>query len=866
MPPPCPRVATARPSPPRAGAGLALALAALLPTLAVPAEPGDPITAVRLRGGSIQADGRLEEPAWADAVPFDAFGRVFPDDGGPPSERTEVRVLYDDRALYVGVTCRDSQPSAISRPLGRRDSPPFSDEVDVAVDSMRGGKTAYVFVLTAAGVQQDGLLLGDDFTSDWDAVWDGAAASLPDGWTAEFVIPLAVLRFSDAPAQAWRFGVRRVIARTREEVVSFRMRRSDREMVAHLAELQGVTGVRPVGELSLAPYLATRLSARPQFDDDTRPTPRLLDPTADLGLDLRTSLGSGLTLQGTLNPDFGQVEADQLIQNLTTFEAFFPEKRPFFTQGMDLFAGVKPGTWSSPQQLFYSRRIGLDAPILGAAKLTGRLSDTLQVGLVDALVAGAGAPAGSTEADPVRAYRFAAAQPLHFGPAGSLPDVAPATRHFLAAVARWQPSPLAQLGATVTSALPIGPRCTAAEADLDDPPARCEVQTGTAAALDLSLRTASSDWYLRGQLTGSQALGPDPSRTLPDGTVLARGDLGAGGFLALGKAGGEPWRFDLEYEHQGPRLDLNALGFQRTQNEQVLRGALRYVRLHEVGPFHSIGVTLRPEGAWTTDGRGLLRGGGLYLSSELQLKSFHWLGVNAQVEPEAWDVREVSETGIAQRRFAGAYAEAWVSTDRSHAAWVEGGVGTGVARGAGPVPTLRGWGVGLAAAVRPHDRVETRLELHFEDSRSPARFIEEDGAGSYLFGDLHVPYLSVTLRQQLVLGRRLTLQGYAQLFAATGHYGRLYTARPAGDRIAHRDLVPGGTPSEDPDFREVALNLNVVLRWEYRLGSTLYLVYTRSQAEPGVDGEVPTGLAPRSLAHGPTVDTGMVKWTWFWAG
>ncbi|HET9553919.1 MAG TPA: DUF5916 domain-containing protein, partial [Anaeromyxobacteraceae bacterium] len=423
------------------------ALATLLVPLAAAASaPGDPIRAVRLIG-ELSIDGRLEEPDWDRAPVHDGFFQVFPEEGKAPSEATEVRVLYDDRALYVGVRCRDSHPDAVARPLGRRDAAPYSDAVVVLVDSMRDRRTAYQFLLTAAGVQEDALRLGDDDPDTaWDAVWEGAASATPDGWSAELRIPLAALRFSPAPEQTWGFAVKRILARTHEELASAPLRRGERGLVGRLGDLTGLAGLAPVQELSVTPYLASRLALRPKFTDPARPTPHLLDPTGEVGLDLSTSLGRGLALHGTLNPDFGQVEADQVVQNLTTFELLFPEKRPFFTQGMDLFQGVSPRGQRSPQQLFYSRRVGLDAPILGAAKVTGRASDEVQVGLLEAFVTGAAAPAGSTEGDPVRAYRFSPSQPFHFGPAGSLPGLAPASRNVAVATARWQPLPTGSFG------------------------------------------------------------------------------------------------------------------------------------------------------------------------------------------------------------------------------------------------------------------------------------------------------------------------------------------------------------------------------------------------------------------------------------
>jgi hypothetical protein len=382
----------------------ALALTALLGALppAVASTPGQPIRASRA-AGPITIDGRLDEECWAAAQPHDGFVQLFPEEGRPASEPTEVRVVYDDRALHVGVRCVDSRAAILARPLGRRDSAPSSDSVAAFIDSNRDQRTAHYFELNAAGVQGDALLFGEDESNaDWDAVWDGAVTADAAGWTAEFMIPLSVLRFSTRGDQVRGIGIQRVIARTHEQLVSIPLRRSDRGIVARLADLTGLDGLRPVQELSVAPYLAARLQWRPR--SDAWPTPRVRDPAADLGVDLRASIGRGLALQAAINPDLGQVAAD-----------------------------------------------------------------TIQVGLLDAVVAGGAAPA-----PPTRRLSWSPWSPLHLAPGDAYPQVAPATRNFLAATVSW------------------------------------------------SLHSDDRAWFLRCQVTGSQREGGRPVETLADGTVLRR--------------------------------------------------------------------------------------------------------------------------------------------------------------------------------------------------------------------------------------------------------------------------------------------------------------------------------------------------------
>lgn len=862
---------------------LALLAAALAPP-ALAAAPGDPIAAAR-RQGEIVLDGRLEEPGWAAALAYDGFVQIFPSEGAAPSERTEVRVLFDDRALYVGIAARDRSPGEVRRPLGRRDRAPYSDAVTVIVDSMHDHRAAYAFEINAAGVQSDALLFEDDTsTSDWDAVWEGATAALADGWGAELRIPLAALRFSNAPVQTWGFAVKRVVARRHEELLSVHMPRGARGQLARMGSLTGLQGLAPVQDLEVAPYTAARLAFRPRVSDV--PSPRDADPVGDVGVDVRASLGRALSLQGTVNPDFGQVEADEIIQNLSTFEIFFPEKRPFFTQGMDLFQPVAIPGRRSPQQLFYSRRIGLDAPILGAAKLVGKATGTLQVGILDALVTGAGS--GLPEASPDRSFRVDAAQPFHLGPRSSLPELAPAPRNFLAGVARWQPAPGRTLGATVTSTLPLGPGCSISDAEKDDEaedprerrPARCDALSGNAGALDWSLRSRDGEWFLLGQVTGSQSLGgaparaapgapvSAPTRTLADGTVLDEGELGYGAHAAVGRAGGEPWRFELHWEYESPTLDLNALGYQRTQNEQLGRALVRYVRPSGGGPFHTYALVSGVEARRTTDGRGLARAKQVWLSAEAQLRSYQWVGCTGLVDLRVWDVREIAETGVALERPRSTFGECWLSLDPSKAVFLEGGAGIGRTEDLGPVLGQRFWGTSGIVVVRPHARVESRVDVRYEASRWGARYVDEPAPGVYRFAGLVAPSLSVTLRQQVVLTPRLTLQGYVQLFTSFGEYRAFRQASAVDRKVTLASLSPAEAPSpSENDFREGALNLNAVLRWEYRLGSTLYLVYTRAQRELEWEGSGPLAstLRPVALGAGPATDTLLVKWTYYWA-
>ena len=304
----------------------------------------------------------------ATAPVFSDFIQSFPKPGAPPSERTEVRLLYDEGSLYVGITALDGEPASVNQSLGRRDALPASDVVRVMIDSLRDRTSGYVFSINAGGSLEDARITEDTtLSSDWDAAWEGAAAVTAKGWTAELRLPLRILRFPESPQQLWGFHVRRELARTREQMDSVVIPREANALASRFMELRGLDGVRQARQLTLTPYIAGRLTSR----DGTSEGSRLLDPIFDVGLDFQAHLTGDLSLTGAINPDFGQVEADRLLVNLGTSEVFFPEKRPFFLEGVELFQPVGAQGGRSAQTLFYSRRVGLEVPILGAAKLAG---------------------------------------------------------------------------------------------------------------------------------------------------------------------------------------------------------------------------------------------------------------------------------------------------------------------------------------------------------------------------------------------------------------------------------------------------------------------------------------------------------------
>ena len=357
--------------------------------------------AIPVGSDPIKVDGEIAEEIWTKAPPITEFVQRDPNEGAKPSRETEARVLFDATALYVAVRALEPEPSRIVGHLTRRDENSPSDWLRVIVDSYRDRRTAYEFGVNAAGVKQDRYWFNDNNNdTSWDAVWDVAVARTPQGWRAEFRIPFSQLRFNPTSSGGFGFAIVRTVAHVNETSTWPLLARSASGYVSSFGDLTGITFAGAQKRLELAPYLVGQMKTAPVASGN--PLIGSPDPDAAVGLDLKYKVAPGLTLTGTVNPDFGQVEADPAVVNLGAFETFFAERRPFFVEGSGNFSFNLDCNDGACTGLFYSRRIGraphrfVDAPddgyaaqpsnstIIGAAKLTGRLGK-FSIGALNAL-------------------------------------------------------------------------------------------------------------------------------------------------------------------------------------------------------------------------------------------------------------------------------------------------------------------------------------------------------------------------------------------------------------------------------------------------------------------------------------------------
>jgi len=775
-------------------------------------------------------DGRLDEAAWQAAPASDAFTQKSPLDGKAPGDRTVVRILYDDDNVYVGIDCPQSA-EVVSR-LTRRDRRAESDSVTVILDARGDGKSAFEFSINVAGVLSDGLHFNDtDFNQDWDENWEGATARTPTGWSAELRIPLRALRFPARAVQTWGLQVRRYVSARKETDEWAHIPLDAAGEVSHYGRLDNLSGLISRAPIELRPFIVGSVG---HHDPQATTLARGTTLGIAAGMDIKWHVSQSLTLDATILPDFGQVEADQVILNLTTYELYFPEKRPFFLEGVETFA--------TPLQLLYTRRIGHapDAPTLagptttgtpgteqlvntptpstiyGAAKLAGDLGAGWTYGELVAMtgqqrvsVQEPGGAQVSRLVDPLTAYAVLRLK-REVGANAHVGLIFTATERVESGAAY---PVLAGLGQLCPVGYSLNPVTTA-------PGARC-FHDAYVGGVDARWRSPSGAYTVTGQVVGTLIEG-GPPRTLPDGTVVQSGDAGPVVSLHAAKEGGKDFAGAIDVEAYGRTVDFNDLGFMTRQNLATVhaRGEVRMLEPRGASLETHTGFDYSEQD--NLDGEN--QGRSLALGNYTKFKSFWQIYAEAHVRPRHWDDREMGD-GASLERGAVYGAEVWLSSDSrkrvSGSLWtqthlIENGF------------EFQGDGR-ISLKVLPQWDVD--LLPNWVYTVGEPRYFNSQGS-SYLFGRQRAQSLSLTLRSTYTFTPRLTLQAYAQAILESEHYSD-YTFAPArgkGAQIHLSDLRPVTfAVSENPDFESGTINASLVGRWEYRLGSTLFLVYNHSQ-------------------------------------
>jgi len=809
------------------------------------------------RAGAIRFDGKLDESAWTDAQFISGFTQREPNEGAPSTDSTSVAFIYDDDALYIGARMRSSNPDAIRALVTRRDREGSSEQLIVSLDTFRDRRTAYTFAVTAAGVRVD-YFHGSDFEGSrdyaFDPVWEASTQVDSTGWTAEMRIPFSQLRFSAADEQLWGVNVVRLVPERQESAYWMLVRRNDTGWSSRMGELVGIRGVRPSRRIELLPYVATdtrfssNVNANNPFDARRRSEFRG-------GGDLKLGLGPNATLEATFNPDFGQVEADPAEVNLSAYETFFAERRPFFTEGTQLLGG---------RGNFYSRRIGAPPPlrpgatytdmprnstIIGAAKLSGRLPSKLSFAGLTAV----------TDREEARTFDA-------INNSFSDAEVAPRTFYGVGVIQQ----EFGRDASTVYGML------TAVERDIESGSLaeRVLARRAYSGILDTRIRWAGGKYdmsafagfsYVAGdslaiaaQQTSSRRyfqrpdadyVELDPSRTSLPGYFVG---------INHSKLSGAHWLWDIDLVAESPGYEINDVGRLGGADDRDLSANLRYREtkrgrfLHnwDVGLFNGIGWNFGSVRQYTYS----------ELYSNLTLKNFwrgYWgVGYNA---PAIND--NLTRGGPLMGTRQGHYVYGGLSS-RSGA---RTGWSASFNRSQGD-DGGRGTNINGSLTLRPGPQWELTLSPAYNGGITARQYVTSlSGGRSVIFGRRYVfayvdrDQYSMRLRFNYAVTPNLTFETYAEPFAASGRfydYGELPTARSRdlrtygtdGTTISARDslgrrTVTDGTTSftlSNSDFNVRSFRSNAVVRWEWRPGSTIFLVWQQDRSS-----SAPNGVAVR---------------------
>lgn len=782
-------------------------------------------TAVAVRAvAPVVIDGRDDDPVWRLAAAITQFREFQPAENGEPRFATAAKVAYDDRNLYVFIRAFDPHPDSILKLLARRDVRAATDQLKIMIDSYHDRRNGFEFAVNPAGVKRDYAIYNDTQEDDaWDAVWDVATQVDSLGWTAEFRIPLSQLRYVPRGSNTFGFGIWRDIQRYTERESWPLFRNSQTGISSQLGELTGLVGLPSPRRPEITPYVVSKNVSVPAggaFDRSQQVTG---------GADLKYGITSNLTLDATINPDFGQVEADPSVLNLTAFETFFQERRPFFVQGAGIFRfGVNCNQVNcNGEGLFYSRRIGrapeLDygepgsptaTTIYGAAKLTGRLPGGQTLGVLDAVTQRATSPLGETM-EPTTNYAVVRTQQdFRNGESG------------------------------------VGAMLTAVNRNLDrwtDTVLRRSAYVGAA---DFRHRFLSGHYQISGSLDLSRVTGTEQAiaRTQRDPVHFyqrtgnfdsTRTDLsGNAEELFFSKLGGGITRFETSYQRRSQGFEANDLGFLLQADQQSWSTWFGLQALRPASIYQIAFWNFNWWQYWTAAGTPVERAANTNLHVQLNNRWFLHGGVTAGQLGTTFCDRNCSRGGPAVR--VDPYLVVWGEADGDGRPRFVPSVWYNYWRGDGG--RSERFNGNVQVAYRIASQVNTSVTLAATHNVNDVQSIAPvtDSAGThYLFAHLNQKQVSLTGRVDYTLSTTLTLQLYGQPFVSKGTFSHPRTlldpnAAAFDDRYQDYSATPGG-------FNFKAFNSTAVLRWEYRPGSTLFLVWTQGR------NDFQPAMGPRSL-------------------
>ncbi|MEO7711844.1 MAG: DUF5916 domain-containing protein [Gemmatimonadaceae bacterium] len=845
------------------------------------------VTAVAVRvTAAPKIDGRLDDAVWAQAPVINTFTQRDPEEGQPASEATEVRIAYDNEAMYVAARMHDR--AGVTSRLGRRDMPiTASDWFRISFDSFRDRRNAFRFDVNPAGVRRDATIAGNFYMGGggapggapgggggggqpggggfagtdgelaWDAVWEAAASTDEGGWSAEMRIPFSQLRFTPADEQTWGFQIERIINRKQELDLFAFTPKSLPGGVAVFGDLAGLRGIRPGRPLELIPYVLSQVRLKPA---GTNPFISNREADVNAGLDARYRITSNLTLSATINPDFGQVEVDPAIINLSAFETRLEEKRPFFVEGASnfRFAPTVMGIGAATG-LLYSRRIGRvpqlgvptqpsDIPgttgIIGAAKISGKTASGWSLGIMEAVTGNE--RARYLDRDGVRQSAV----------------VEPMSNYFLTSVNR-------EMRSGQTS---IGGIMTAVNRSTNDERVGAALRSAAyAGGIDFNHEFANRVWNFVGFVAGSQVRGRESAITLtqrssaryygrpdadhveldPNATSLG----GMAGQIDLRKNSGLNWTGNLAASYISPGYEINDMGFQQRADRRGINGRISYNERRPGPLLRNYSLSIFPFIAQNLDGDVIEKG---FRSMVMAQHTSFWRADASLVYGMERIDDRLTRGGPLAIKPAGYIARVGIDTDprKSIIGEVEfgfqGDEGGSWERSAQITMNIRTspqWNLSLGPSfTRIHQQAQFVTAL--DDPLMRATF-----GRRYIFAPLDQTELALETRFNYTFTPDLSFELYAQPLVSNGEYrAPTFLSRPGS-----YDFQPYSGKAPDRSFTTRSLRGNAVLRWEYRPGSTLYLVWQQERLNDERLPDFDIGGASRSLFDAPASNVLVLK-------
>lgn len=798
-------------------------------------------------------DGTLNDSVWITGAWENDFRQFSPDEGALPTQKTEFKIAYDDNFIYVAFRCLDSEPSKISHILTRRDDIQ-GDRVGVEFDSYNDHITAYCFYTSAAGVKWDYTSSDNNGSDDnWNPIWWVKTSRDGSGWYAEMKIPLSELRFKPAENSSWGFQVGRRIYRIQEVDLWQPMKRNQQGWNANLGILKWNDKMKSKLPLNITPYFVGQLD---RFAKDTEnPFERTgKDSKLNAGFDAKLGISNNWTADVTVNPDFGQVDADPSQVNLSAYELFQQERRPFFIEGRNIFSygvGVGDGDLGT-ETLFYTRRIGRRphyspdlndnehikkdnfTRIIGAAKISGRNAKGLSVGILEA----------------VTAREFAK---IDDGNSRKELEVEPLTSYSVVRVNQELNNANTQFGTMLTSTI----------RDLDASQLNYLHRNAITGGVNFLQYFNSKKWSLTfstyfSRVNGSkeailntqEAAGhyfqrPDAPHISVDSSKTSL--LGNGGRLVMSKESGR-LRMMFCTLWKSPQLEVNDLGFVRSVDDIMPIYWTGYRFTKPKGIMRSASLNLNAWANWTYGGE--FKGYGGNVNGGITFKNLWSLSAGSNFNLKQVSV-DLLRGGPSVKMSDSGNGWLYLSSDYSKKFAAEAGLSLG---GTLSNATDRWIDLSTSITFRPLSLLSISVSPgYFKEDNALQYVTSVDVANQkqYILGTIAQEVFRVSLRVNLSITPDLTLQYWGQPFIATGNYtgfkradnlsGASFTQRfhtftaneivyDAGAEAYKVSEQGHGSYSFDmPNFTTREFLSNMVLRWEYRPGSTIYAVWSQNR-------------------------------------